>query len=203
MKKIKESRSHRLIISSVSFLLILMSLSYTVYAWDNCPFGEINEPFPGTCGRYTDTDVDGICDLSQPPPDARSEAFEETDNAESNISIDTFKTENTARINYYFIPIFIILFLFYLITYELGRKKIIKINKHRKIWNVILLITFLISAIFGLILAITISTGIRLSFYADVLFWHVEFGIAMAIISFFHIGWHWKYYKKMIVRKKK
>ncbi|MFO8077014.1 MAG: hypothetical protein R6U21_00005 [Thermoplasmatota archaeon] len=73
--------------------------------------------------------------------------------------------------------------------------------QHKKIWNVLLLITFLVSGIFGIILAILVSYGIRLSFYADLLFWHVEFGIAMAVISIFHMAWHWRYYKKMIMRK--
>lgn len=194
-------RYHKLIILSATLFIMITSLSYSVYGWENCPFGETNEPFPGTCVRYRDTDNDGICDLSQPPPSARLESAEETNDPQSDISIDTSQNENTARINYYFIPIFIISFIFYIITYWLGRRKVIKTNQHRKIWNTILLITFLISGIFGIILAITISTGVILTFYADLLFWHVEFGIAMAIISFFHIGWHWKYYKKMITKK--
>ncbi len=31
-----------------------------------CPFGHVEEPFLGTCGRYIDTDKNQICDLSQP-----------------------------------------------------------------------------------------------------------------------------------------
>jgi hypothetical protein len=31
-----------------------------------CPFGLVNDPFPGQCGRYIDRDRDGICDLSIP-----------------------------------------------------------------------------------------------------------------------------------------
>jgi hypothetical protein len=37
-------------------------------AWDSCPFGLENDPYPGECGRYIDTNQDGICDLSQPAP---------------------------------------------------------------------------------------------------------------------------------------
>ena len=108
---------------------------------------------------------------------------------------------SNARINYYFLPIFFVLLLCYFLTFGMGEKNIIKKIQHRKIWNFILLGTFLVSGIFGIILALSISSGIRLSFYADLLFWHVEFGIAMAIISIFHITWHWKYYKNMILRK--
>ena len=55
------------------------------------------------------------------------------------------------------------------------------------IWNFILLTTFLVSGTFGIILAIIVSYRIRLSFYSDLLFWHVEMSISMAIISIFHI----------------
>lgn len=182
------------------FLVIFLMLLPTSIAWENCPFGEVNETYPGTCGRYTDSDQDGICDLSQSPPAARLQTSEENTNQQENVSENTSKYP---RLNYYFIPILIVLASCYAMTYGLARKKKITINQHHKVWNVILLVTFLVSGIFGLILAITISSSIRLSFYATLLFWHVEFGIAMAIISFFHIGWHWNYYKKILFRKKK
>jgi hypothetical protein len=31
-----------------------------------CPFGLVNDPYPGKCRRYVDRDGDGICDLSIP-----------------------------------------------------------------------------------------------------------------------------------------
>jgi hypothetical protein len=31
-----------------------------------CPFGLVNDPFPGRCGRYTDRNGNGHCDLSEP-----------------------------------------------------------------------------------------------------------------------------------------
>ena len=30
-----------------------------------CPFGHVDEPYPGECGRYIDQDNDNPCDLSQ------------------------------------------------------------------------------------------------------------------------------------------
>jgi hypothetical protein len=184
----------------IFFLFIITLQIQSVYAWDNCPFGEVNESYPGTCGRYTDTDNDNLCDLSQPPPELRVKTQENDKNNSSNDLEDNSKSKS--RINYYFIPIAIIIFSIYLITLHLSRKKKIKISQHRKLWNFILLITFLISGIFGIILAIIVSYGIRLSFYSDLLFWHVEFGIAMAIISIFHISWYIKYFKKMFQLKK-
>jgi hypothetical protein len=182
------------------FILFILTLQIqSVYAWDNCPFGEINESYPGTCGRYTDTDNDNICDLSQLPPELRVETQDNNSNFSNDIG-DNSKSKS--GISYYFVPIAVLLFSIYLITLYLSRKKKIKISQHRKIWNFILLITFLVSGIFGIILAIIVSYGIRLSFYSDLLFWHVEFGIAMAIISIFHISWYIKYFKKMFQIKK-
>jgi hypothetical protein len=203
MRKTTTRRIHTHSVIITFFIMSFISLgSMNVLAWDNCPFGETDEPYPGSCGRYIDTDKDNICDLSQPSPAERSNIIEEkTDSlqeAQTNVAIIT--NTNTAGINYYFIPIAFILFVFYLITLQLSKKKKMKNVQHKKLWNMLLLSTFLVSGIFGIILAILISYGIRLSFYADLLFWHVEFGIAMAMISIFHIAWHWKYYRKIIMK---
>jgi hypothetical protein len=188
-------------VSILVFLFFIISLIFqSVSAWDNCPFGEENESYPGTCGRYTDTDNDNICDLSQLPPELREKTQENNNSNLSNEISDNSKSNS--GINYYFVPIAIFLFAVYLITLHLKRNKKIKISQHRKFWNLILLITFLVSGIFGIILAIIISYGIRLSFYSYLLFWHVEFGIAMAIISIFHISWYIKYFKKIFQIKK-
>ncbi len=42
-----------------------------VYAWDDCPKGVVNDPYPGDCARYIDTDNNGICDHSEPAPEDR------------------------------------------------------------------------------------------------------------------------------------
>ncbi|MBN1933637.1 MAG: hypothetical protein JW934_03175 [Anaerolineae bacterium] len=31
----------------------------------SCPFGEVNDPYPGRCHRYTDQNGTGICDYSE------------------------------------------------------------------------------------------------------------------------------------------
>ncbi|MCX5973650.1 MAG: hypothetical protein NTU59_03040, partial [Coprothermobacterota bacterium] len=37
-------------------------------AWDDCPLGLVDDPYPGACPRYVDTNDDGICDHSQSDP---------------------------------------------------------------------------------------------------------------------------------------
>ena len=196
MKKKNNQRKYSMISYLITFIFIFIILNPTVFAWENCPFGQQNESFPGSCGRYIDIDSDDICDLSQSSPEDR-EIFSEEGNF-NNISstVTNAEQKKSLGINYYFIPIAGLLFIFYLTTLYLSRKKKIKKSLHRKIWNFILLVTFLIAGTFGIILAIIVSYGIRLNFYSDLLFWHVEMGISMAIISIFHIIWHLKYFKK-------
>jgi hypothetical protein len=177
-------------------LFTLTQLTQSAYAWDNCPFGEVNESYPGTCWRYRDADNDNICDLSQSPPEERITT--QDDSNINNTTANINKNSNSvARLNYYFLPIAIFLSIIYIITNYLAKKKIIKQKSNIKIWNFFLLITFLISGLFGIILAIIISYGIIFPFHSDLLFWHVEIGIAMSMISIFHILWHLKYFKKM------
>jgi len=66
---IKKFRKYITLFTIVSILMVFSSIS--IYAWNNCPFGFEDDPYPGECKRYIDTDGDGICDLSQPAPEDR------------------------------------------------------------------------------------------------------------------------------------
>ena len=55
----------------LTFAFLLPATSGRVSAWDDCPKGEINDEYPGECSRYVDTDVNGICDHSEPAPEDR------------------------------------------------------------------------------------------------------------------------------------
>ncbi len=56
-----------LFVGIVSFNLFL--IPGIAQTWNSCPFGLENDPYPGECGRYVDSNNDGICDLSQPNPE--------------------------------------------------------------------------------------------------------------------------------------
>ncbi|MCK5466243.1 hypothetical protein KAI56_01960 [Candidatus Parcubacteria bacterium] len=171
----------------ISVLLFLILSPTTILAWDDCPYNEIDCLSPGDCSRYIDTDNDNICDHSQPAPEDR------------NIEITNIQEINNEqdKITYHLLPISLILILLYFITHILSKKKIISIVNHRKIWNILLLITFLISGILGILLVIKINFGIAIPLPFNVLFWHVEVGIAMFVISIFHTFWHWTYFKNL------
>lgn len=47
----------------VTIWAIIISYSTAILSAASCPYGRVN--CPGVCGRFTDTNNDGICDLSQ------------------------------------------------------------------------------------------------------------------------------------------
>ncbi len=91
------------------------------------------------------------------------------------------------------------LYVFSLSAIRLG---LFKKRIHRRIWNILLLITFLASCLLGFFLVIQINYSIVINWYLSFLHWHVEFGIAMTIIAVIHIFWHLKYFKNILKNKK-
>ena len=102
-------------------------------------------------------------------------------------------------------PLFTILGItlaLYLFTFIMVKTGKMPKPTHRKIWNVTLGLTCLVSCLLGIVLAFLINYGIRPACYITLLHWHVYFGIAMTLIAIFHIFWHVEYFK-MIFKSKK
>lgn len=98
---------------------------------------------------------------------------------------------------YDLITLSLLTLVLYTFTYLLSRFKIIHRCNHRKIWNTLLLATFIMACLLGLVLVIQINYNVLGNWYKDFLFLHVEFGISMTIIAIFHVLWHWKYFKNL------
>ncbi len=253
-----------------TLLLILMVIFWnnSVLAWNDCPYGENNDIYPGKCHRYVDADKDGICDHSQPSPADRQIALENSaqetidedlisgrelkektiqdvaniykinageyarkiseflghkvkpsdsfqllhDNyglepsvakaiAESiltgsPVNFDEHKDNKRAKV-YPIIPITFIIVILYSLTYILSKKGKISLAKHRLIWNLVLLFSFLISGILGILLALKENVGLIIPIPFNILIWHVNAGIVMVVVSIFHIAWHWPYFKNI------
>ena len=104
----------------------------------------------------------------------------------------------TLKHSYYFVPVFLGLAILYALTWLLANKKFIKTMTHRKIWNLVLLFSMVISALLGLFLILNIDFNFGITLPFNMLFWHVESGIALGAIGAFHIFWHWRYFVKFI-----
>ncbi|MBC8526523.1 MAG: DUF4405 domain-containing protein [Candidatus Cloacimonetes bacterium] len=190
-------------------LLIFLVLYSFSYGWEDCPFGLVDDKYPGKCALYIDTDNDSICDYSQPAPENR-EKIEKKDtveiylkeeiNEDDNIGLLETERELLTR-KYHFIPIVIGLVILYLISFVLSKLKIFTRLTHRRIWNCILLISFLLSSIFGIMLIIRINFGLSIVLPINILFWHVEFGIVMFVVGIFHALYNWRFYKYLLMKK--
>ncbi len=103
---------------------------------------------------------------------------------------------------YLIFPIGVLLLILYLLTLSLSRLSFIKLATHRKLWNVLLLLAFFVTAVLGLILAIQVNYKIKIPFTEQLLTLHVDFGIGMTTIAIFHFLWHFNYYMNLFKRKK-
>jgi hypothetical protein len=95
-------------------------------------------------------------------------------------------------------PIAIALLVIYGASFALYKRKRMRVATHRKIWNTLLLVTFLITAGFGFTMAIRRDYALIFSFPINFIFWHVEAGVVMTVISVFHLSWHLTYYRDLL-----
>ncbi len=185
----------RIIILSIFLLFPLVSFAQ----WDDCPHGKTDDSceYPGECGRYVDTDNDAICDHSQTDPVQQSAS---TDVVMTSSAVDNSADQVTTTKEQKKYPLFmtiVVISLLYIITYSLAQNKKISMLTHKKIWNSVLTVSFAATIILSIILIIRVNLGYSLTLPFDVLYWHVVTGLVMMVVAFFHIGWHWRYYKNL------
>lgn len=101
---------------------------------------------------------------------------------------------------YLLIPILLAVLTLYLAGQLLVKFDVISVKQHRKVWNTLLLITFLVTAVLGLILVLQINYKFYWPWTKALLDWHVNFGIAMSIVATIHFIWHFNYYIKLFKR---
>jgi len=99
---------------------------------------------------------------------------------------------------YHLIPITLILTLIYLTTFFLSKKKIISVILHKRIWNILLLLSLLSSGILGIFLIIKVNFGLNFTLAFNILFWHAELGIVLLVVSVFHVVERWYYFKAFL-----
>jgi hypothetical protein len=61
-------------IKTMKRFILLLLLSLPAYAWNDCPFGLIDDPSPGRCRLYIDSNNDRICDRSQKEPEKKADS---------------------------------------------------------------------------------------------------------------------------------
>ncbi len=101
---------------------------------------------------------------------------------------------------YSLLPIAAMCLTGYFLTLMLVRMKVLSLPVHRKIWNTILLFTFLVTGILGILLVLNLNYRLEWTWIKTALRWHVHFGIGMAVVAAFHLSWHLKYYLKIFAK---
>ncbi len=91
-------------------------------------------------------------------------------------------------------PIGLTALVLYLLSLYLSASGLLSRHVHRRFWNWILLITFFLTAILGIFLALQVNYRWNIPFLKEALHLHVEFGIGMACAAMIHLTWHLRYY---------
>jgi len=180
----------------ILLIILFIFLIPSVLAWDDCPFGFVDEEYPGYCGRYIDTNNDGICDHSQSEPVQLIVDNEQVNQTISNKESTKNLFENK---NFLILLISFLIIIFTIITLRfLVKKEIISKLKEKIIWNILLLIFFLPSAITAFLLVLMIN----FQFLRDISLNFIEFHSITSFffmwISAYHIIWHTNYYLKSV-----
>ena len=155
----------------------------------DCPLGKEDDPAPGVCGLYNDTNQDAICDLSESSQTLYT--TEQSPKPETNSSA----ADNTVKQTEHRLGLITIVLVFgYLAGLLAVYKKKISVVKHRKFWNWLLLIFFIPTALTSLFLALVVEFGWYINFGIDLSYWHFVFGWSFLLVSIFHTIWHTAYY---------
>nr|WP_319373941.1 DUF4405 domain-containing protein [uncultured Methanobacterium sp.] len=189
-------------------LLIVLLTPIAVYAWNDCPYGLLNDPYPGQCPRYLDTNYDNICDHSESPSSGslnnsstittqtNEGSVSDKNNSNSSFS-DIQQASSVPSQSYNLIPIATTTIIIYLITYLLYLEDRLKRSIYYTIWKYVLMASFIVTGATGLILAVSINYGIQSSWNLTIDFWHAEFAIIMAVSTLLHIHLYWKQVKRV------
>ncbi|MFC2162623.1 hypothetical protein ACFLRF_02995 [Candidatus Altiarchaeota archaeon] len=194
------------------FLLMLMvsALVPTVSAQSgDCPFGEVEDEFPGKCGLYTDKDCDEVCDRSEPTTgeaDPRSRKDDASLSQDSGIGspgplLASIPSKAivimTPSVRYSFHEISLVMLVLFTVTEILVKKGKVRLLTARYFWNAVLALSFLACA------ATIIPYMYRWNVGFDYIWWHVEAGIVMIWICVYHIYTYGRFFTRANPFRKK
>lgn len=130
--------------------------------WLDCPYGRINDPFPGQCELYTDTNSNEVCDHSEPPEGVKG--------VEGVEGILVFLTLGIYFVHWY---------LVHKTTIGKSFKWLSRASFHY-FWNLILLLSFLPVAVSGLLLVFGVTNF-------DFNLWHNRAGLVFTLVAALHL----------------
>jgi spermidine synthase len=97
----------------------------------------------------------------------------------------------------------ITIFILYILSYLLYRIGYYTLSFHKKLWNSVLAIVFLSTALAGVFIALQMTYKWDIPDIKNILKWHVEFGTGMAFTGIIHFSWHLSYFSKLFTKENK
>jgi len=210
------------LISALASIPIVAAMTMSGACAATCPYGMVNDPYPGQCSRYIDINVDGICDFSQATATASDQGASTTysdpqssensgsagfdvhledGNNVSSLHDDGFAFDNgqvhSDGTGYFILPVSILLISAYLFTHYLFSKGIINRQRHRRFWNLFVTAGYLGTGVTGVLLIFIINLGVRTVLNPNITFLHAELAILMVVGTMIHIHLYWKPFKKI------
>jgi spermidine synthase len=91
--------------------------------------------------------------------------------------------------------------LLYSISYFFCRINIFSLQFHRRLWNMILAGTFVLTALAGIFLALQVNYKWDIPVIKSILKWHVEMGTGLSVTGFLHLIRHFSYFTKRAERQ--
>ncbi len=177
----------------LALIAILLMPAALAKAWNDCPQGLTNDPGPGLCALYVDTNQDGICDHSETEPKA----------AIAGANVPAEKNQGQAApYRYPILFLTILLAVSYAATYLLQKNKIVSLAQYYLFWNLVLLSAFFLSGLLGLLLAWQRNFAWTISLPFNPLVWHTNAGLVMFGAGLIHI-WQRRSYFSQFWRKNK
>lgn len=162
----------------------------------SCPYGLVNDPYPGQCLRYTDLNGDGFCDFSQTSVSMTTDT--EIDETHQGDATDhTIENVDVDGVDYHIIPVTMIIIGLYLLTHYLFKKGYIRRSKHRRLWNLFLTFGYAGTGFTGFLLIFFIKLGIKTALNPSVTYWHAEMSILMVVATLLHIHIYWKPFRSI------
>jgi hypothetical protein len=147
------------------FLIFFLLSAAAALAQDSCPARMTRDSLPGKCGLYKDAAGDSVCDLSQTVVEAKAPAA-------------------PARISYHFWEIMVMTGILGLAT-ELWLKRRPKYTLPcQTIWNWLLLLSFLGSALSGLYFVMPFDSRPALGF--NISYWHAVISLIFIAVAMYH-----------------
>jgi len=159
-------------------------------SWLDCPYGKINDPYPGSCGRYIDINGNKICDHSEAAP---AEGLNLNQKLPEKVNNQINFSSQNATVMWVFYSSLAIFFLYWFLTEKtsLGKSVFIFSQKFfRFFWNVVLFVAFSLTAASGFVDFLSPDR-----FFRNL---HVLSGVVFIVVGIMHFLQRLSYFKIII-----